>query len=72
MSSCRAEILATGEDASLKSGLYAVIPPNQESNSDISLYMIFWPEDTTWDDDAPLSVAKNRVTFMRFVFIDLA
>jgi hypothetical protein len=43
------------------------MPPDQESNSDISLYLIFWPEDTTWDDDAPLSVVKNRVTFMRFV-----
>jgi hypothetical protein len=31
------------------------------------MYLIFWPEVATWDDDAPSSVAKNRVTFMRFV-----
>lgn len=31
-------------------------------------YVIFWPQDTTWDDDAISSVARNRVTFMRLVF----
>jgi len=66
----RAEILAKEKDGALKGGLYALIPPNQESKSDITLCMIFWPEDTTWDDDSPLSVAKNRVTFMQFVFFD--
>lgn len=29
------------------------------------VYVIFWPQDTTWDDDAVSSVARNRVTFMR-------
>ncbi|KAG8915387.1 hypothetical protein FRC00_004955 [Tulasnella sp. 408] len=32
-----------------------------------SLYVIYWPEDETWDDDARTSVKKNRVTFMRFL-----
>ena len=44
----------------LRSGLYML------RRSDQSLvYVIYWPEDTTWDDDASHSVQKNRVTFMR-------
>ena len=27
--------------------------------------LIFWPEDTTWDDDAKAPVRRNRTTFMR-------
>jgi hypothetical protein len=57
--------------ASLKSGLYALTQPNKGPNADISLYIIFWPEDTSWDDDASPSVVKNRLTFMRFVLEDL-
>jgi hypothetical protein len=67
MSSPRAQSIGEEKDAGLKSGLYALIPPDNESNSDMSLYLIFWPEDTTWDDDAPFSVSKNRVTFMQSV-----
>jgi hypothetical protein len=28
-------------------------------------YVIYWPEDSTWDDSAASSVSRNRVTFMR-------
>jgi hypothetical protein len=28
-------------------------------------YVIFWPEDSTWDDSAASSVSRNRVTLMR-------
>ncbi|CCA69193.1 hypothetical protein PIIN_03093 [Serendipita indica DSM 11827] len=28
-------------------------------------YLVFWPDDTTWDDDATGS--RNRVTFMRYL-----
>jgi hypothetical protein len=56
---------------SLKSGLYALTQPNKGPNTDISLYIIFWPENTSWDDDASPSVVKNRLTFMRFVLEDL-
>ncbi|KAG8926963.1 hypothetical protein FRC01_008174 [Tulasnella sp. 417] len=31
------------------------------------LYIIYWPEDETWNDDAPTSIQKNRVTFMRYL-----
>ncbi|KAK0217804.1 hypothetical protein IW262DRAFT_1093615 [Armillaria fumosa] len=45
---------------SLRSGLYAL-------NSSVSerLFVIYWPEDTTWNDDAISAVKRNRVTFMR-------
>ncbi len=29
------------------------------------MHVIYWPEDTTWDDNCVSSVSKNRVTFMR-------
>jgi hypothetical protein len=28
-------------------------------------YIIFWPEDSTWEDNSLSSVSRNRVTFMR-------
>ena len=31
------------------------------------MYVIYWPEDTTWDDSAIGSVRKNRVTFIRYL-----
>jgi hypothetical protein len=30
-------------------------------------YIIFWPEDTTWDDGAFGPVSSNRTTFIRYV-----
>jgi hypothetical protein len=30
------------------------------------LYVIFWPQATTWNDDAESAVRQNRVTFMRY------
>jgi hypothetical protein len=35
--------------------------------ADERYYVIYWPEDTTWDDSAASSVCRNRVTFMRSV-----
>ena len=29
-------------------------------------YVLYWPEDTTWDDQAASTVQRNRVTFMRY------
>lgn len=45
----------------LRSGLYIFGP---HSNS--TLYVLYWPEDTTWKDDAISSIQRNRVTFMRY------
>ena len=46
----------------LRSGLYLMRGTAQEIT-----YAIYWPQDTTWDDDAISAVARNRVTFMRSV-----
>ena len=29
-------------------------------------YVLYWPEDTTWNDQAFSTVQRNRVTFMRY------
>ncbi|KZV70579.1 hypothetical protein PENSPDRAFT_665019 [Peniophora sp. CONT] len=51
-----------GEDG-LRSGLYFVRSPDQGCN----VFVVYWPEDTTWDDDAISSVRRNRVTLMRYL-----
>ena len=48
----------------LRSGLYIV--RSFVSTSDEQAYVVYWPEDTTWDDHAASSVQRNRVTFMRY------
>lgn len=49
---------------SLRSGLY-IVRAVCEATADQQLFLIYWPEDSTWDDSAPSSVRRNRVTFMR-------
>jgi hypothetical protein len=54
---------AMGADPILRQGLYAVrsfISPAEEQT-----YVLYWPEDTTWNDQAVSTVQRNRVTFMR-------
>jgi len=54
--------------STLITGLYIVRADlNRDSMSiaDERYYVIYWPEDTTWDDSAASSVCRNRVTFMR-------
>jgi hypothetical protein len=64
----RAKKLLAAEDdpchPPLRSGLY-VLRPCQEDPS--LIYVVYWPEQTTWNDDADESVRRNRVTFMRYV-----
>ena len=36
------------------------------STSEEQAYVVYWPEDTTWDDCAASPVQRNRVTFMRY------
>jgi hypothetical protein len=47
----------------LRSGLYIVRSFN--TNNDEQLFVLYWPQETTWDDSAVLSVRRNRVTFIR-------
>ena len=62
----RARLLLAPSDAgrTLSSGLYilkaSAIQPTDERH-----YIIYWPEDSTWNDSAPPSVGRNRVLFMR-------
>ncbi|KAG2136636.1 hypothetical protein DEU56DRAFT_857679 [Suillus clintonianus] len=51
---------------SLRSGLY-IVRTNGETTSDEQLFVVYWPEDSTWDDSAPSSVKRTRVTFMRYL-----
>jgi len=54
-----------GSKPCLSSGLYMVRADAMMGASDERHYVIYWPEDSTWDDSAPSSVRRNRVTFMR-------
>ncbi|KAI1789533.1 hypothetical protein LXA43DRAFT_1153915 [Ganoderma leucocontextum] len=47
---------------SLSSGMYILLRKPGEA-----MYVIYWPEDTTWNDNCASSVCKNRVTFMRYL-----
>jgi len=48
----------------LRSGIYFV-QPQSPSGDDPRVFVVYWPEETTWDDNAVSSVKRNRVTFMR-------
>ncbi|KAI0052041.1 hypothetical protein FA95DRAFT_1484280 [Auriscalpium vulgare] len=50
---------------SLTSGLYLI--RSGSSSGDEQVYVLYWPEDTTWDDGAASAVRRNRVTFMRYL-----
>ncbi|KAG8738572.1 hypothetical protein FRC10_006677 [Ceratobasidium sp. 414] len=52
----------------LRSGLYLILRSEDESpeNRIKQAYIVYWPEESTWDDQAASSsVRRNRVTFMR-------
>ncbi|CAE6371963.1 unnamed protein product [Rhizoctonia solani] len=55
--------------AGLGSGLYLALDPNhQEQGTSRAAYIIYWPEDTTWDDQAASSsVQRNRVIFIHYL-----
>ena len=48
----------------LRSGLYVV--RSFVSSTEEQAYVLYWPEDTTWNDQAFSTVQRNRVTFMRY------
>ena len=53
----------------LRSGLYIVTTP-ERARGFHQIFVLYWPEQTTWNDSAASSVRRNRITFMRFVQID--
>lgn len=65
--SARFLLLPTEHDSvrpALSSGLYVIAPTHTNTPQDHH-YVIYWPEDSTWDDSAAPSVRRNRVMFMR-------
>ena len=55
---------ARGSEPILRSGLYVV--RSFVSTTKEQAYVLYWPEDTTWNDQAFSTVQRNRVTFMRY------
>ncbi|KAI0280129.1 hypothetical protein BGY98DRAFT_965783 [Russula aff. rugulosa BPL654] len=56
--------------SNLTTGLYIVRADLNRDATGVAgerYYVIYWPEDATWDDSAASSVCRNRVTFMRFL-----
>ncbi|KAG9125289.1 Vacuolar protein sorting-associated protein 13A [Ceratobasidium sp. 392] len=54
----------------LRSGLYLALQPELglQGTRSKQAYIVYWPEETTWDDQAASSsVRRNRVTFMRYL-----
>ncbi|KIJ64840.1 hypothetical protein HYDPIDRAFT_40028 [Hydnomerulius pinastri MD-312] len=49
----------------LHSGLYVL--RHLRRPGDEELFVIYWPEDTTWDDSASANICRNRETFMRYL-----
>lgn len=59
-----------GTPNDLRSGLYLALPLERDPNevTTYQAYIVYWPEDSTWDDAAISSIRRNRVTFMRLVY----
>ncbi|KAI9443812.1 hypothetical protein H4582DRAFT_1039790 [Lactarius indigo] len=55
-----------GDQQSLSSGLY-ILSASEMQPTDERHYVIYWPEDSTWNDSAASSVRRHRVTFMRYL-----
>jgi hypothetical protein len=53
-----------GGEPLLRSGLYAV--RSFVATAEEPAYILYWPEDTTWNDQAVSTVQRNRVMFMRY------
>ncbi|KAI6163533.1 hypothetical protein EDD17DRAFT_475985 [Pisolithus thermaeus] len=52
--------------STLRSGLYLLRPAEPYGHTE-QIFVIYWPQESTWDDSAPSQVRRNRVTFMRYL-----
>ncbi|KAI6143616.1 hypothetical protein BKA82DRAFT_3983845 [Pisolithus tinctorius] len=50
----------------LRSGLY-VLRPTEPYGQTEQIFVVYWPQENTWDDSAPSQFRRNRVTFMRYL-----
>ncbi|KAF8548833.1 hypothetical protein OG21DRAFT_1489038 [Imleria badia] len=55
-----------GTQSALRSGLYIITTPGPIRGAR-QIFVLYWPEETTWDDFATSSVRRNRITFMRYL-----
>ncbi|KAI6141825.1 hypothetical protein BKA82DRAFT_829435, partial [Pisolithus tinctorius] len=67
---CRAALLlsepsTTEAHPTLRSGLYILRSSTAKPNGCEQIYVIYWPEQNTWDDS--VQVRRNRVAFMRYL-----
>ncbi|KAF8321130.1 hypothetical protein DL93DRAFT_2224184 [Clavulina sp. PMI_390] len=51
----------------LKTGLYFLMSSADSEQTHRPGYVLYWPEENTWDDNAMSTVRRNRVTFMRYL-----
>ncbi|KAH9171591.1 hypothetical protein EDB89DRAFT_1852099 [Lactarius sanguifluus] len=58
-------LAARSSEPVIRSGLYIV--RSLLSTSEEQAYVVYWPEDTTWDDRAASHIQRNRITFMRYL-----
>jgi hypothetical protein len=58
------------EKLALRSGLY-VCRLSDSVSALGKMYVVYWPEASTWDDDASPPVRRNRVTFMRSALLGI-
>ncbi|CAE6486977.1 unnamed protein product, partial [Rhizoctonia solani] len=65
----RSLLTSFGSHNDLRSGLYLALPLDREIKQPKieRAYILYWPEDSTWDDKAISSVRRNRITFMRYL-----
>lgn len=54
-----------GAEPILRSGLYII--RTSTAATEEQTYVVYWPEDTSWDDNAVSMVQRNRLTFMRYL-----
>ncbi|KAF8508104.1 hypothetical protein BU17DRAFT_100044 [Hysterangium stoloniferum] len=57
---------SSGLVPTLASGIYIFEAPACLKSAP-KFYVVYWPEDITWNDNAPSGIVKNRVTFMRYL-----
>ncbi|KAF8607199.1 hypothetical protein BDV93DRAFT_591195 [Ceratobasidium sp. AG-I] len=72
--SSTSETLLSSSKLDLRTGLYLILPLGNETRASHvhQAYLLYWPEESTWDDRAISSVRRNRVTFMRRYLSKLA
>jgi hypothetical protein len=59
------EVAAEVGEPCLRSGIYVLNGWCDPAEFPEKVYVIYWPETTTWDDNATSTVSRNRVTFLR-------